>query len=93
MKSEGTLPFSQSSASFLIASFDTRELSPKSTLLLRMHPCLDPNFMWGWGSGLVPYLSCAKVLLLSPHSSESQGLQVPKAAGSPFLSVLTLPVL
>lgn len=58
--------FPRARSGFLMASCDAHEFSPKSTLLLRVHPCQGPSFMWGWGSAPAPYLSCARGLAAVP---------------------------
>lgn len=87
MKSETMLfIFPRAQAGFLIASCDAHEFSPKSTLLLRVHPCQGPTFMWEWGSDLALTSRVPKELLLSPHGHGSQAFRFPSCLASPFLS-------
>lgn len=79
--------FPRAQAGFLIASCDAHEFSPRSTLLLRVHPCQGPSFMWGWGSGLAPSLSWAQGLAAVPTWPWKPRPSVP------FLSGLPVPVL
>lgn len=63
MKYEGMF-YPKAQASFLIASFDTHEFSPKSTLLLWVP---RPQLFVGVGvSVLVPYLLRARGLVAVP---------------------------